>query len=80
MASIPNVWAVIGRSWKEKAYYNQESVEVWRAEADYVINSNTVMIGSWLTFLNAEDFDEYQHTDPLDPCDPATFLRVFKKK
>jgi hypothetical protein len=65
---------------ERKGYYNQESVEGWRAEADYVINSNTVMIGSWLTFLNAQDFDEYQHTDPLDPCDPSTFLRVYKKK
>ena len=65
----------------EKAgYYNGESVLAWRSSADYVINSNTKMIETWLTFLNPDDFDEYRHTDALDPCDPTTFLRIFKKK
>ena len=65
---------------EKNGYYNQESVEIWRAEADFVVNNNTKMIGGWLTFLNADDFDEYQHTDALDPCDPASFLRIYKAK
>jgi 4-amino-4-deoxy-L-arabinose transferase-like glycosyltransferase len=65
---------------EKNGYYNQESVEVWRAEADFVINGNTKMVGGWLTFLNADDFDEYRHTDALDPCDPATYLRIYKAK
>lgn len=65
---------------EKNGYYNQESVEEWRSSADYVINANIKMVGSWLTFLNADDFDEYQHTDALDPCDPATYLRIYKKK
>jgi hypothetical protein len=65
---------------EKNGYYNQESVEIWRAEADFVVNNNTKMIGAWLTFLNADDFDEYQHTDALDPCDPTSFLRIYKAK
>ena len=65
---------------EKSGYYNQDSVEIWRSGADYVINSNSNMVGSWLTFLNAEDFDEYNHTDPLDPCDETSYLRIFKPK
>jgi 4-amino-4-deoxy-L-arabinose transferase-like glycosyltransferase len=65
---------------EKNGYYNEESVKVWSSSADYVINSNTKMIGEWLTLLNADDFNEYQHTDALDPCDPTTYLRVFVKK
>ncbi len=65
---------------ERKGYYNAASIEAWRAEADYIVNSNIKMVGSWLTFLNSDDYDEYQHTDALDPCDPTTFLRIYKKK
>ena len=65
---------------EKQGYYNQESVEAWRAGADYVINSNSNMVGSWLTFLNADDFDEYHHTNSLDPCDETSYLRIFKSK
>jgi hypothetical protein len=65
---------------EKKGYYNAASIEAWRAEADYIVNSNVKMVGSWLTFLNSDDYDEYQHTDALDPCDPSTFLRIYKKK
>ncbi len=65
---------------EKNGYYNEESVEIWREQADYVVNSNIKMIDTWLTFLNAQDFDEYQHTDALDPCDASTFLRIYKRK
>ena len=65
---------------ERKGYYNAASIEAWRAEADFIVNGNVKMVGSWLTFLNSDDYDEYQHTDALDPCDPSTFLRIYKKK
>ena len=65
---------------EKKGYYNAASIEAWRAEADYIVNGNIKMVGSWLTFLNADDYDEYKHTDALDPCDPSTYLRIYKKK
>jgi 4-amino-4-deoxy-L-arabinose transferase-like glycosyltransferase len=65
---------------EKEGYYNSESVKQWRSDADYVINSNVNMSENWKTFLNADDFNEYEHTVPLDPCEPASYLRIFKKK
>lgn len=65
----------------EKAgYYNNDSVKAWRASADFIINSNRNMVGTWKEFLLPEDFDEYKRSPALDPCNPQSFLRVFKAK
>jgi hypothetical protein len=64
---------------EKRGYYNADSVTEWSAEADYVINGNIKMVGPWLTLLNPNDYDEYKHTDALDPCDPTTYLRYSKR-
>ncbi len=65
---------------EKNGYYNQESVEAWRLEADYIINSNLNMTDKWINILTPDAFDEYQHTDMLDPCEPDSYLRIFKRK
>ncbi len=65
----------------EKAgYFNEESVLDWRGSDDFIINSNTNMVAVWQGILNPDEFDEYQHTSTLDPCEPAAYLRIFKRK
>ena len=65
----------------EKAgYFNEESVLDWRSSDEFIINSNKNMDVEWLTILNPDEFDEYQHTSPLDPCEPTSYLRIFKRK
>lgn len=61
-------------------YFNEESVLDWRSSDEFIINSNKNMVGGWLTILNPDEFDEYQHTSPLDPCEPTSYLRIFKRK
>ena len=65
----------------EKAgYFNEESVLDWYSSDEFIINSNKNMVGSWLTILNPDEFNEYQHTSPLDPCELTSYLRIFKRK
>jgi len=61
-------------------YFNEESVLDWRSTDSFIINSNRNMVAVWQEILNPEEFDEYHHTSPLDPCEPASYLRIFKRK
>jgi hypothetical protein len=34
----------------------------------------------WRDYLDPELFNEYQPTSPLDPCDPNSFIRIYRRK
>lgn len=65
----------------EKAgYYNEESRHAWRAEDEFFLISYTSLNDFWREFLEPELFNEYQPTSPLDPCDPDSFIRIYRRK
>ena len=65
----------------EKAgFFNEDSVSDWLSNDEFIINSNPNMGETWAAILNSNEFDEYQHTSPLDPCEPSSYLRIFRRK
>ena len=65
---------------EKKGYYNEESIRAWRAEDEFLLVGNIYMGDFWKDFLNPEDFNEYEHTSPLNPCDPDSFIRIYRRK
>lgn len=65
---------------EKRGFYNQESLADWRDHAQFLLIRYTDIDDFWKAYLNPQDFVEYQPTVPLDPCDPATSLKILKRK
>jgi hypothetical protein len=64
----------------EKAgYYNEASRQVWRESDEFFLIKYSSMGNFWKGFFNSQDFSEYQPTIPLDPCDPNSMIRIYKR-
>lgn len=65
----------------EKAgYFNEASRQAWRESDEYFLIKYSSMRDFWKDFLNPNYFNEYKPTIPLDPCDPHSSIRIFKRK
>jgi hypothetical protein len=65
----------------EKAgYYNEESRNAWRESDEFILVNNINLVGFWKEFLIPESFNEYKPTGPLDPCNPESFIRIYRRK
>jgi hypothetical protein len=65
---------------EKSGYYNEESRKAWRASDEYILIENINLVGFWKEYLVPDVFNEYQATSPLDPCDPESFIRIFRRK
>ena len=61
-------------------YYNQESVRDWRDNADYILVQRANMLEFWDSYLTPDLFDEIGVTVPIDPCDPNSAIKIFRRK
>ena len=61
-------------------YFNQESVRDWRENADYILVQRANMLEFWDAYLTPDLFDEVGVTVPIDPCDPNSSIKIFKRK
>jgi hypothetical protein len=61
-------------------YYNEASRQAWRESDEFFLIKYSSMGDFWKKYLNAQDFDEYKATTPLDPCDPNSSIRIYRRK
>ncbi len=65
---------------EKSGYYNEESRRAWRESDEFILIENINLVGFWKEYLDPELFNEYQATVPLDPCNPDSFIRVYRRK
>ena len=65
---------------EKSGYYNEESRRAWRESDEFILIENINLVGFWKEYLDPEFFNEYQATVPLDPCNPVSFIRVYRRK
>ena len=65
----------------EKAgFYNEASRQAWKESDEFFLISYTSMGDSWKDFLDPQDFNEYVPTSTLDPCNPGSLIRIYRRK
>jgi len=65
---------------EKNGYYNQESVRDWRDSAQYILVERANILEFWGTYLDPDQFDEIGATVPIDPCDPDSMIKIFRRK
>ena len=65
---------------EKNGYYNQESVRDWRENADYILVQRANMFEFWDGYLTPDLFDEIGATVPIDPCNPDSVIKIFRRK
>ena len=65
---------------EKNGYYNAESVRDWRENADYILVQHVNMGEFWGNYLDPELFDELTPTAPIDPCEPLSVIKIFRRK
>jgi hypothetical protein len=65
---------------EKNGYYNQESVRDWRDSAQYILVERANILEFWGSYLDPDRFDEIASTVPIDPCDPDSIIKIFRRK
>jgi len=65
---------------EKNGYYNAESQEVWRSSSEFILLLSRNMGDFWKNYLDPSLFDEYDSTDPIDPCEPNSSIQIFRRK
>jgi hypothetical protein len=69
------------RNLLEKAgYFNEASRQAWMESDEFFLIKYSSMGDFWKKYLNAQDFDEYKTTTSLNPCDPNSSIRIYRRK
>ena len=68
------------KSLEQIGFYTAESESEWRESADYVLIQARHMGDYFMAFLDPSRFNELAPTVPIDPCDPNTAIKIFKRK
>jgi hypothetical protein len=65
---------------EKNGYYNAESQEDWRDSSEFILLLSRNMVDFWKNYLDPSLFDEYDSTDPIDPCEPNSSIQIFRRK
>jgi len=65
---------------EKNGYYNAESQRDWRDSSEFILVQSRNMVDFWKTYLDPSLFNEYEPTDPIDPCEPNASLQIFRRK
>lgn len=65
---------------EKNGYYNAESLRDWIESADFILVQSFNMGEYWKNYITPTAFNEYNPTDPINPCDPNSAIKIFRRK
>jgi hypothetical protein len=64
---------------EKQGLYNEESLEIWRAQDDFFLIGEKYFNDFWRDFLDPQFFLEHPRTIAVNPCQPDSAIRIFER-